>query len=85
MSGAEFSMDRLPARWNDEAMTSELDFRQSAFEARIDPYVEQLEHRFDLFEYKPLSLIDRRLCAQAWMLMWAMLAMMAVVIVAVRL
>jgi hypothetical protein len=39
-------------------MTSELDLRQSAFEARIDPYVEQLEHRFDLFEYKLLSLID---------------------------
>lgn len=78
-------MDRLPARWSDAAMTSELDFRQSAFEARMDPHVEQLEHRFDLFEYKLLSLIDRRLCAQTWMLMWTMLAVMAVVIAAVRL
>ena len=78
-------MDRLPARWSDEATTSEFDFRQAAFEARMDSHVKQLEHRFDLFEYKLLSLIDRRLCAQTWMLMWAMLAMMAVVIAAVRL
>jgi hypothetical protein len=78
-------MDRLPARWSDEATTSELDLRQSAFEARMDSHVKQLEHRFDLFEYKLLSLIDRRLCAQAWMLMWAMLVTTAVVIAAVRL
>jgi hypothetical protein len=78
-------MDLLPARRNDEATTSELDFRQSAFEARMDPHVEQLEHRFDLFEYKLLSLIDRRLCAQTWMLMLAMMAVVGTVAAAVRL
>jgi hypothetical protein len=78
-------MDRLPARCNDAVTASEFDLRQSAFDARRDPRVEQLEHRFDLFEYKLLSLIDRRLCAQAWMLMWAMLVTTAMVIAAVRL
>ena len=84
---ASILMDRPPGGWGDLVTNQSLDQRLAELEARLEARLEatletkletkldaKLDARFELFEYKLMSTIDREFRAQTWRVITAMFA-----------
>ena len=76
---ASILLDRPPGGWGDLVTNQSLDQRlaefEARFEARLDAMLDaKLDPRFEIFEDKFMSMMDREFRAQTWRMVTAMFA-----------
>lgn len=80
---ASILLDRPPGGWGDLVTNQSLDQRLAEFEARFEATLDaaldakldaKLDPRFEMFEYKLMSVMDREFRAQTWRMVTAMFA-----------
>jgi hypothetical protein len=79
MDEAAILMDRPPGGWGDLVTNQSLDQHLAAFEDRLDA---KFEAKFEAFEYRVTSLLDRGIREQTWRLMTATIGAITAVVAA---